>query len=109
MRKVISLIDTDPFLRENCEKIEQQQHHLTQQMEFLKKQAKDLQEKTIKEIQPHWDLIEDHLKSKGVLPHSYNPKEHFLSFSTEENSLVLGNMDECEHDDPLYFLRKLLT
>lgn len=105
-RKVIALIDLDPVLKEYCEKIEETQKHLVQQMSFLKKQAQDYHEKFGKEVKPYWRQIEDHLAAKGLVK-DYNPDKQHISFSIEENSVIL---EDCNEEmNPMDFIKRLLT
>lgn len=105
MEKVIALIDSDPVIQENCQKIDEVEEHMRQQLEFLKKQAKDIHDKYHHDIKPFWKNLEDHLEKKGLLK-SYNQSNQHLCMNSKANAIKI--VDD-ESQNPIDFIKRLLT
>ena len=105
MEKVIALIDTDPVLHDNCKKIDEIEEHMRQQLEFLKKQAKDIHDKYHHDIKPFWKNLEVYLQEKGLLK-DYKEDSQHLSMNSRANCIKI--VDD-ENSNPLDFIKRLLT
>lgn len=95
MKKVILLADSDPVIFSLLQRIEEMNEHREQQINFLKKQAKDLDDKTAKEVKPIWEDIQKLLQEKGLLK-DYNESKQHIGFSIAQNTIMVS--DNCEHE-----------
>lgn len=106
MQKPIAIIDQEPKLKEISNRMHEVSTQYKERMEFLRKQADDIQAQADKAMEPLWKEMQDYLLGSGKIGKEYLNKDKFHFHLAEDVGLLM--VCDGEHKDPRSVIIDLL-
>jgi DNA repair ATPase RecN len=97
MQKAIAIVSQDEQLSKIAQSLQELDGHFKTKLEFLKKQAADLQEDRKKQQEPLYNALRNLMQDKGVLPANFNPDKDHIHIDHDMGAVVYCDGEHEEH------------